>query len=62
MAITQINNEMTLEVSYKTKRKINNSLDHKIRKFFKSLGFEWWAEGFNLNSRKRDICFKKIDK
>lgn len=32
-------------------------LDKKIREAMKSIGGVWWAQGYDLTSDVRDICF-----
>ena len=44
-----------LKVIYK--EKININLDKRIQGFFEKLGFEWVGQGFNLETKERDISF-----
>ncbi len=40
---------------------IDDELDSKARTFAESLGFKWYAQGYNIESDERDICFDKKD-
>jgi len=35
-----------------------SGIDKKIRDKIESAGGEWYAQGFNPETRKRDICFE----
>ena len=42
---------------------IDVDLDNEIEKFFKTLGFRWWASGIDLvKPFERDIAFEKEQK
>lgn len=47
---------MKLEVTYSYPG-IVVELDDKIRKFFKELGFDNWASGYDMNENIRDLAF-----
>jgi len=36
---------------------INEKLDEKIKEYLKQLNAEWYAQGWDVENKKRDICF-----
>ena len=48
-----------LEIKY-SKKKIDIKLDDKIREFFESVGYKWYAQGYDHQEKVRDICFDYI--
>ena len=48
----------TMKITYAGK--IDKILDEKIISCFKKAGFKWYAQGFNLITNIRDICFDYI--
>ena len=49
---------MDLKVCY-YKDLIDIELDKKITSFIKALGYEWYAQGYNLEENEREIVFDK---
>ena len=47
----------TIKVTYRHKNKIDEKLDNKITKALAKVGFEWYAQGYDLGSGERDLCF-----
>ena len=41
---------------------LNLELDKKINAFFKSIGFEWTGQGFNMETYVRDMGFESGEK
>ncbi len=50
--------EMKIKVTYN--KRIDIELDKKIRKFFQSLGYKWYAQGTDFSTGIRDICFEEV--
>ena len=46
-----------IEVTYQNDRGIDPDIDNKIRLAMEIAGAEWYAQGFNLITKTRDICF-----
>ena len=41
---------------------LDTDLDHQITGAMKNIGCKWYAQGFDLVARERDICFDYEDK
>ncbi len=52
-------NDGDLIIKYKLPYSIDNELDKKIDKFFKSLGYKWTGSGISIHDNIRDISFIK---
>ena len=49
-----------LVIKYRVAYSIDNELDKKIDKFFKTLGYKWTGSGISVHDNIRDISFTKI--
>ena len=48
--------KIRIEVTYKAEI-INKEVDDKITKAMKKIGAKWYAQGYDLQKKVRDICF-----
>jgi len=45
-----------IEVTYKAEE-IDTDIDDKIKKTMEDVGAKWYAQGYDLQKKVRDICF-----
>lgn len=46
-----------IKVTYPGKVVVDDKFDERIRKLIESIGGKWYAQGYDLTSDIRDICF-----
>lgn len=46
-----------VKVTYKLSENINPMLDQTIRNKMKTINGDWYAQGYNIDTGIRDICF-----
>ena len=51
--------EGELKVFYQHPERIDERLDKILENTLATLGYKWWASGFNLIDGVRDLAFKK---
>lgn len=47
-----------IEVTYQNDRGIDPDIDEKIMLLMEMAGAKWYAQGFCLTEKKREICFE----
>lgn len=48
---------MDIKVIYTIPKGIDIKFDKKLEEALAKIGFHWWASGFNMETRERDIAF-----
>ena len=44
---------------YQEGEPFDKRLESAITDFFKAEGYNWWAQGFEIDTNIRDICFSR---
>ena len=46
-----------LEIKYKVRQGADREIDMAITEAMRDLGYKWYAQGFDLTTGVRDICY-----
>ncbi len=49
--------EIKIKVTYETNGKVDRDIDSAIQEKIASIGGKWYAQGMELRTHVRDICF-----